>query len=535
MASIDTPGLLGAFVGRQSDAPVHSASRYERQHSLLVAGLLVLDALMVLASLKLAFALRISSGLLTYTAPYEEGAYFALVLISVPVWLGLFAVSGLYRQDNLMGGNVEYQLAAKACGAGVILLVILSFFSRDVMVISRIWLILSWVFSSAFVLIGRFLARRLAYLLRRHGWFTARVLIVGANDQGIAMAEQWMHSSTSGMQVVGFVDDFKPAGTAVLQNLKVVGRPTALAQLVKQTGANEVVVVPNGVAWETFEELIAQASAPKDYTLRISTGFYEMLTASVAVTNKTFVPLFTINEARIVGVDATLKDLLDIVLGLALLAVVSPVIFALGVALKLSNWHGSILSRHHTVGQSGATFSMLKFNTAVLTAKLHRGGTLSWLERALYYWGLDKLPQLLNVLMRQMSLVGPRPRVIGGRSLDPRKVSNLSAVRPGVIGPWLVRECWSCDESHDELYYVRNWTIWLDLQILVQAAMSLFRARWMVQEASTGQRAAPYVSLHSHASSIHGAGSGVHFSSASDGQPPAQQSWNAARIDAEHR
>jgi FlaA1/EpsC-like NDP-sugar epimerase len=103
------------------------------------------------------------------------------------------------------------------------------------------------------------------------------------------------------MQVVGFVDDFKPMGTPVVNNLKVIGRPTSLYELVRQTGANEVVVVPNAVAWETFEEIIARANVQDGYTLRLSPGFYEMLTTSVTVTNKTFVPLLKINETRLVG------------------------------------------------------------------------------------------------------------------------------------------------------------------------------------------------------------------------------------------
>ncbi|MCL5996580.1 MAG: sugar transferase [Chloroflexi bacterium] len=481
MGQIQSAQGLDLFMSRSSRNGAGMTSDYSRQWLIFLIGLLVFDALAVMASLVLAFTIRISSGLLTYSAPHQVEAYLVLILISGPIWVVLFAANGLYRRDNLLGGSMEYQLTVKACTAGIVVLIIMSFLSRELVVVSRVWLLLAWAFSVVMVVLERFLARRLAYMLRGRGWFTANVLIVGANDQGIAMAEQWRNSSTSGMRVIGFVDDFKPAGTVVLHDLKVLGRPTALAQLAEQMGVQEVVVVPNAVAWETFEEIIAQASTPKSYRLRISPGFYELLNTGVEVTNQTFVPLFTINEARIVGVDAALKTALDYGLGSLLFMVTWPIMAAVAIALKLSNWYEPILTSHHTVGQGGVVFPMLKFNTSPIAAKLNHQNALAWLHRVLYLMGLDKLPQIFNVLLGQMSLVGPRPRVVGSPTVDPRKVNSLQAVKPGMFGPWLVEECWSSNESRDEFYYVRNWTIWLDLQILAQVALSLLRIRRKVR------------------------------------------------------
>ena len=225
------------------------------------------DAIIVAISLSLAFVLRITSGIILYTTPYKTSVYALLTLISVALWLGLFASHGLYKRDNLLGGSLEYQQVIKACTTGVVVLVVLSFLSHDLvdMVVSRSWLFLSWALTTLLVVGERFAARRVAYVLRRQGWFTARVLIVGANDQGVAMAQQWLCGRTSGMHVIGFVDDFKPVGTVVLNGIKVVGRPTALTELVHKYKANEVVIVPSAVAWETFEEIIEQNTKPKDY------------------------------------------------------------------------------------------------------------------------------------------------------------------------------------------------------------------------------------------------------------------------------
>ena len=480
---------------------VSRTSDYDRQWKLLTWVLLALDSLAVLGSLFSAYVLRISGRLLAYGGPQQEDVYRILLVISVPVWLAVFAAVGLYKRDTLLGGVVEYQRIVKACTVGVMAFIVLSFMWRDVEV-SRGWLLISWCLSCGLVGLERFVVRRVAYCLRSHGWFTARALVVGANDQGIAIARQWSQSPSSGMQVVGFVDDFKPMGTPVVNSLKVIGRPTALDELVCQTGANEVVVVPNAVAWETFEEIIARANVQNGYTLRLSPGFYELLTTSVTVTNKTFVPLLTINETRLVGVEAVLKSLLDYGLGIPMLIVALPFMVLIALGLWLNRRHKPVLARHQTMGQSGTTFKMFKFNTRIdSVARLaglshvaaHIPTNVSWLERTLYRRGLDKLPQLFNVVAGQMSLIGPRPRVIEDKT-DACAARNLLTVKPGMIGPWTMPGvCSSGDETQDELYYVRNWTIWIDLHVLFGAARGL-AAGWLARPTTVRKQAKPIAS-----------------------------------------
>lgn len=490
------------------------ASHHEWQWKLLTWALLALDLLSVMGSFVIAYELRISSGLLAYNGPQQNpDVYRILALVSVPVWLAVFAMMGLYKRDTLLGGVVEYQRVIKACTAGIMAFIVLSFMWRDAE-ISRGWLLFSWGLSCGLVGLERFAARRVAYALRLRGWFTARVLVVGANDQGIAIARQWAQSPTSGMQVIGFVDDFKPMGTPVVNNLKVIGRPTSLCELVRKTGANEVIVVPNAVAWETFEEIIAQANVQNGYALRLSPGFYELLTTSVTVTNKTFVPLLTINETRLVGVDAVLKSLLDYGLGLLLLIATLPVMALIALGLKLNRRDTPVLARYPTTGQSGMTFEMLKFSTRIesvarLASLSHvvapSPANVTWLERTLYRRGLDKLPQLFNVVAGQMSLVGPRPRVVKDKT-DARAAQNLLTVKPGMIGPWTMPgRCSSGEETQDELYYVRNWTIWIDLHVLVQAVLKGFAEGWLARPTMMRKQVKPAVAASVRGSTRPGA------------------------------
>jgi lipopolysaccharide/colanic/teichoic acid biosynthesis glycosyltransferase len=468
-------------------------AKSEQQWNLFIITLMALDAVIVVVSLGLAYLLRVKGWLIDYHGKVDGEAYLALTLIGIPIWIISFALLGLYKQDNLLGGVVEYKQVAKGCTVGVLLLIVVSFFIRqDSFEISRLWMIIAWLLSLLLIGLERFFARHAVYHIRKHnGWLTSRVLIVGANDQGVAIAEQWMQSTTSGMNVIGFLDDFKSAGTVVTGDLKVLGRPTALAGLSHQLDVDEVVVVSSATAWETFGEIVTSTGARKDYTLRLSPGFYELLTTGVVVTNKTFVPLLTIHENRIVGIDAALKAILDYGLGSFLLVITFPFYLLFAAILKLKDPKAPIEVRHQVVGRGGKPFPMLKLNVLPVYERRARR-SYGRFEHWLYKTGLDKLPQLRNVLRGQMSLVGPRPRVVGDEVVDFHKVYNLQAVNPGIVGPWVRRDhLKSPDETHDDLFYVRNWQIWLDMSILFQGVMALVSRMF-----GRSQRAWPAREMH---------------------------------------
>lgn len=443
-------------------------ARNKRHWHALVLVLLMADALCIAGGLTLAYFIRID-GVLPYAHPANPWVYQSIVAAAVPLWLFCFAVVGLYQRDNLLGGVVEYKQVVKGSIAGAMLLVACTVFMRiPDFEVSRLWLVLSLAFITVLVGGMRFFIRHLAYKLRAAGWLGSRVLIVGANDQGVAIAEQWMSSSASGMHVLGFLDDFKSIGTQVIGNARVLGRPSALDEISKAMQIDEIVVVSSAVAWESFGELVTSASGNNSYTLRLSPGFYEMLTTGVAVTNKTFVPLLTINETRIVGVDAALKAMLDYGLGAFTLLVALPFMLLFGLILRLQHPRRPALTRSTVIGQGGKPFDMLHFNTAP-----DAGGHRSF-DRWLRVTGLAKLPQLLNVLKGEMSLVGPRPRSRFDHSVNMHANHNLVAVKPGIVGPWLRHDhLTSPSLLHDELSYVRKWQIWLDLPILFQAAFAM--------------------------------------------------------------
>jgi lipopolysaccharide/colanic/teichoic acid biosynthesis glycosyltransferase len=170
-----------------------------------------------------------------------------------------------------------------------------------------------------------------------------------------------------------------------------------------------------------------------------------------------------VDSARLSGFDGLLKALLDYGAGLSLTVLTLPLL-ALVWVTRLGRG-GPAFVTHHYLGLGGRTFTASTFAA-------HPHGRLA-------ATGLDRLPLLARVLSGHMSLVGPRPIQSDQRHRYGRWLPSLASVKPGVTGPWAVVPVAAQEEEmRAALYYIRNWTIWLDLQVLAQTVLVTLRRRW---------------------------------------------------------
>jgi undecaprenyl-phosphate galactose phosphotransferase len=174
-----------------------------------------------------------------------------------------------------------------------------------------------------------------------------------------------------------------------------------------------------------------------------------------------------VDRVRLAGFDAGLKAGLDYGLGALMVLPAALLVALIGLSLRLSR-PGPVLEGANYLGMGGRAFQAWQF-----------AGGPGWLSRFLTESGLQRLPLLFSVLAGQLSLVGPRPVLASDRETYRRWLPSLATVKPGVTGPWAVVALGSLEEEmRAALYYIRNWTIWLDLQILVQTALVILRRRW---------------------------------------------------------
>ncbi len=222
--------------------------------------------------------------------------------------------------------------------------------------------------------------------------------------------------------------------------------------------------------------------------LHISSGLYEIFTTGMKVREYAWVPLVEVNKVRLLGLNYWLKFIMDYGLTIPGIILISPLLLLVSILIKLDS-PGPILHRRRVMGVNGKEFDAFKFRTMHVngdeilkkypekveelakTHKLKEDPRITRIGKFIRKTSIDELPQLINVLLNEMSLVGPR-------MISPEEVQeyqkwgmNLLTVKPGITGKWQVSG--RSDISYQQrvqldMFYIRNWSIWLDIQILIQ-------------------------------------------------------------------
>ena len=418
-------------------------------------------------------------------------AYFRLYLYSIPVIFVLFRSVGLYDRHILFYGTKEYILVVKGCAYYILSLIVISFAIRDFYP-SRIWLLGSWMLMIAFVSGGRFVFRRYLKKVWKKGNILEKVLILGVSEESRAIAERLENFGL--VKVIGFLDDFTPRGSKVWNDKTVLGPPSHYTKIAQREGATLAIVLLDAISWETKKEVFQEASKKGKIEIQIAPGVGELHLMAMDVIFRGNVPLLRFHLGYITGMDAILKLGMDYLLGLILLIMLSPIMFGLGMIL-LAKGIWPIIDRIEVLGENGRMFYTYKFRTGFSDSLIYRNfrrkvvldavmgkGTTNSLGRFLFRTGLDKLPQLFNVLMGKMSLVGPRTVSIKSGKEYGEWLPGILAVKPGMTGNWALQEARDLEqEILFTILYVRDWNIWKDLVIfwdtIVEVFRSLFRMR----------------------------------------------------------
>lgn len=480
----------GTASGPARSTKVASGQRTVRRSTLIFA-LLVGDALAVSTAFALAYVVRFK---LDWSIFYTHSDsplrfYSTLVFWLVPLVLLIFACYRLYFLEENFDGYREYARIASAGTLAMMFVVLLSFLFDASLVISRGWIVISWAALLAFVAVGRFTMRRVVYRLRREGAIGQRVLLVGSGSDVTDLAERIRETPATGLHVI---DVFDPAWFDAEEE-HVVG-PTTFRMRVNALAVDAVIVSQPSVSQMALSRIVRELSDTA-VDLQLVPGMYEILTTGVQVREIRGLPLVSMNKVRITGLDYVLKRALDYSVASVTLLLLSPLLLAIAVAIKLGS-PGPVLHRRRVVGQGGQRFHAYKFRTMYvngdeilqaqpeLLERLQRDGKLEddpritaagrWLRRT----SLDEIPQLINVLRGQMSLVGPR--MISEAELQHfgHWRENLSTVKPGLTGLWQVSgrsRLGYDDRVRLDMQYIRGYSIWFDIEILLRTIPAVVR------------------------------------------------------------
>jgi exopolysaccharide biosynthesis polyprenyl glycosylphosphotransferase len=341
----------------------------------------------------------------------------------------------------------------------------------------------------------RWLERLAVDWLRRRGHGLRRTLIVGAGPLGRLIMQAIIAQPDLGYRVVGFVDDER---SEPIGRFPALGPLRRLPDLITAERVDEVIIaLPAKAHKDTLA--IMDLCRHDGVRFRIVPDFYELSLDVVHVEDVGGIPLIGLRTPRLSRWDRGLKRALDIALGSIFLALSAPLWPLIALAVRLES-PGPIIFRQVRVGRGGAHFVAYKFRSMVADAeadywkaklaalnesngptfKMRDDPRLTRVGRIIRRLSLDELPQLVNVLRGEMSLVGPRPPV-------PREVEQYNdwhrrrlEVAPGVTGLWQVsgRSALTFDEMVLlDLWYIEHWSLLLDLKILLRTIPAVLLAR----------------------------------------------------------
>ena len=460
----------------------------KRQYETLVTvSLLVLDAFMITVAFLLGYYLRsaipipdLSDGLTPLTS------YARFIAVQVGAILLVFYLNRLYHVVRMSSRVDLFYRIFSGVSIGALLAIAVStmlFQNTDLEVeFSRAIQIYAWVLAIALVTFGRWLHQRVRIYWQARGVGLARLLIVGTGDVARVVVQKINWSPYLGYELVGLVDG--EGGPQQILGVPVLGGTDALQQTIDEYEVDEVILALPEAPHEELLEIIARCQRGR-VSIKVFPDVFEIMAGEVSVDDLGGLPLLTVRDVALRGWRLSLKRAMDVVVAALALIVLSPIMMLVAFLVKMES-AGEVFFVQERVGLDGSPFKLIKFRSMRADAEQISTWTVkddprrTRLGRFIRRFYIDELPQFINVLIGDMSLVGPRPE-------QPEFVEQFSGRIPrymerhrekaGVTG-WAQVNGLHGDTSIEErtkydLWYIEHWSLWMDVKILVR---TLFQA-----------------------------------------------------------
>jgi len=342
-----------------------------------------------------------------------------------------------------------------------------------------------WILTIFFTSLGRVLQSRIQLTLQARGWGAGGVLIVGTGDVGRIVMQKIQRSPELGYRVVGFVDD-NPKVRAI-QSCPILGTTNDLPELILSEKVKEVIVAMPDATHHEILKIVTKCD-PGKVSIKVFPDVFQIMASEVSIGDLGGLPLLTVRDTAMHGWRLTVKRAIDIVGSALGLIFLSPIMVLLAVLIKLES-EGPVFYTQERMGLDGKRFMMLKFRSMRSDAESETGPVWATnddsrrtrLGAIIRRFSIDEFPQLINVLVGDMSLVGPRPErpvfVEQFRQTIPRYMDRHRE-KSGITG-WaqingLRGDTSIIERTKYDLWYIENWSLLLDFRIMVRTLIEIF-------------------------------------------------------------
>lgn len=445
--------------------------------------LVPLDYLMLVLAGLTAYALRTSNFVsgwrpVLFDLTLTQAEYIKIVFLVAFLGVAIFALAGLYKIKKNFRSLQEFFLIITATSAGLLSVVFYLFLFRQVFE-SRFIAFAIWVLSILFVTLGRVIIRIIEKaLLKRFNLGSHRVLIIGNGSLASSLKKEISRRPSLGYVVAGHMQEID------LEKIR---------SFMQSPGADEIILTDTDSGKEKLVELSAFCDEAR-VAFKFVPNLFQSLATNIEFDTISAIPLIEFKRTALEGWGRIIKRLIDLVLSAFGLIVLSPVFLVIGLIIKL-NSRGPVFYRSKRISQ-GRDFWLFKFRSMVRGAEDKKQELLNLNERKdgplfkmkndprvtgvgkfLRKTRLDELPQLINIFKGEMSLVGPRPHLPEEIAQYKAHHKKLLAIKAGATG--MAQVSGSSDLKFEEevrldTYYIENWSLMLDLRIILKTILILF-------------------------------------------------------------
>ncbi|MCX6745578.1 MAG: sugar transferase [Candidatus Parcubacteria bacterium] len=459
-----------------------------KKNDLIFAIILIpIDFLMLILAALTAYYLRVGS-FVTEIRPViytlSIGEYLSYVFVVSLFWLLIFAFAGLYAIRSGRKFSQEFSRIFFACSTGVLAIIVAIFFKRELFS-SRFIILAVWFFTIFYVTIGRVIIYEIQKLFLKKGYGAKRIIVIGIDKNSQILTKEINDQPSLGYKIIKIYPTFNSAIKEEIVSFH------------KKERINEIIQADSNLDKEITFDLINFTQA-NNIVFKFSADIFNTQTSHLSIDTLAGIPIFEIKKTKLEGWGRIYKRIFDIVASLIFIILTSPIMLITALAIKLNSKGPVFFSKLddgtpvQRMGQYGKPYRYFKFRSmidksdslryskALQDLNLRKGSPLVKIKndpritkvgKFIRKYSIDELPELFLVFIGKMSLVGPRPHLPEEVAKYKDYQKRVLDIKPGITG--LAQISGRSDLDFDEevkldTYYIENWSLWLDIQILLK-------------------------------------------------------------------